>query len=65
MNNINTKDRVIRALIGAVLLVASLFTSGVVFWILIALAAISIVQAIIGVCLFYKIIGKNSCPVRR
>lgn len=63
--NIGTADRVVRFIIGIILLVIALVApvSGVVKVILIIGAIFSFYQAMTSWCLLYQLIGKNTCPV--
>ncbi len=58
--NIGNVDRIIRALIGVILIAADLYLrSGILF-----IAGIfSIYEALSSWCFFYQIIGKNTCPI--
>lgn len=59
--NINTKDRLLRAIIGVILLLWAITTT----WspILIFLSGFCIFEAIFSWCGFYAAMGKNTCPV--
>jgi len=60
--NINKRDRIIRAILGAILLILAITT----VWnpILIFLSGFCIFEAIFSWCGFYATIGKNTCPVK-
>jgi len=59
-SNESALDRIIRALLGIALLAAGLLMAGLIKWALLALAAISLITAITGFCLLYKIFGINT-----
>ncbi len=63
--NIGTIDRVARAVLGVLFLVYAVFGQhGVVpRVILLVIAIFCLYQAVAGWCLWYQIIGKNTCPV--
>lgn len=58
--NENAIDRIIRVIIGIVLLAAGLMLTGPVKWVVLALAAISLVTAATGFCLLYKLFGLST-----
>ena len=58
--NINTQDRLLRAGIGIVALIAAFWFKSLI---LTAIGIFSLYEAFVGWCLFYQIIGKNSCPL--
>lgn len=58
--NINTKDRLIRFVIGVILLVIAIWQKS---WIASALSIFTFYEALIGWCAFYQLIGKNSCTI--
>jgi uncharacterized membrane protein len=53
-------DRIIRVILGIVLLAAGLMLTGPIKWVLLVLAAIALVTAATGMCLIYKIFGINT-----
>lgn len=57
--NIDTAGRILRFVIGIVLLVLAYYRMS---WILLALALFCFVEVLMGWCAFYQLIGKNSCP---
>lgn len=62
--NIGTTDRIIRFIFGLIALAAVFFiTSLILKIILIAVALFCFYQAIVGWCLLYQLIGKNTCPI--
>jgi hypothetical protein len=63
--NIGTLDRVARFIIGLILVALIIFVAQPL-WVKIILglfAAFSFFQAFMSWCLWYQIIGKNTCPV--
>lgn len=60
--NIGTFDRLIRFAIGIILLIVAWWQAS---WIALALALFTFYEALAGWCLFYQLIGKNSCPIDR
>ena len=62
--NIGTFDRVIRLIIGAILIVALFFVDANVMKIILAFLGIfCFYEALIGWCAFYALIGKRTCPI--
>ena len=63
--NIGTADRIVRAVMGIILLAIALFvaTGAWLKIVLIIGAGFCFFQAIMSWCLWYKIIGKNTCPI--
>lgn len=60
--NIGTADRILRLSFGLVALaLAAWFHS----WILLAVALFCFYEALASWCLFYQLIGRNSCPTDR
>lgn len=60
--NIGKSDRILRFVIGLVLLVAAWWASS---WILLAIALFTFYEAAASWCVFYQLIGRNSCPINR
>jgi len=63
--NIGTPDRITRLAIGVILLVIA-FVVVTVIWlkvVVIILALFTFYEALSSWCLFYQLIGKNTCPV--
>ena len=58
--NINTSGRVIRFSIGILLLIYAYVQMS---WIALGLAAFTFFEALMSWCVFYQLIGKNSCPL--
>lgn len=59
--NIGSPDRIIRLILGGLLLGAAVTTQSV----LIAIAGIfSLYESLVGWCAFYQLIGRNTCPIR-
>ncbi len=59
--NLGTADRLLRTAIGCVLLVLAWWVSS---WILLLFALFTFFEAWMSWCIFYQLIGKNSCPRR-
>ena len=55
--NMGRADRIIRAIVAALLIVAYVTTPGGWTWILLALAAVLLVTAALGSCPPYKLLG--------
>lgn len=63
--NIGKKDRIIRFIIGMLLLLLITFTDNrFIQWILFLLVLTSFFQALVGRCFIYALLGKNTCPVK-
>jgi hypothetical protein len=60
--NIGTVDRLMRLFIGILLLAFAWWQSS---WIALALALFTFYEAFASWCLFYQILGKNTCPMNR
>ena len=63
--NIGTADRIMRAIFGVILLALALFVATTT-WLKIVLvigALFCFFQAVMSWCLWYQIIGKNTCPI--
>jgi hypothetical protein len=62
--NIGTIDRIIRLIIGIIILGIALVVVSIVWLkiILIAIALFCFYEALASWCLWYRIIGKNTCP---
>lgn len=58
--NESALDRIIRVIIGIVLLAASLMLTGPVKWVVLVLAVIALVTAATGFCLLYKLFGLST-----
>lgn len=63
--NIGTPDRVVRGVLGIIIAGYGIFGTHtlLVTILLLLLAGLCIYQALAGWCLWYQIIGKNTCPV--
>lgn len=55
--NESALDRIIRVIVGIVLLAAGLMLTGPLKWVVLVLAVIALVTAATGFCLLYKIFG--------
>ncbi len=65
--NESHSDRVIRVLIGIVAAVLAVAHIGGMTgtWIFGSVAVLALVTGITGICWLYRIVGINTCPVRR
>jgi hypothetical protein len=64
--NEGTLDRIIRAALGlALMFIAYIYTTGVVFALLTALGLISLITGITGFCGLYSLLGINTCPIKK
>ena len=63
--NIGTIDRIMRLVIGVVLVAVALFIVTVLWLkvVIILLALFTFYEALSSWCLFYQLIGKNTCPI--
>lgn len=63
--NIGTVDRVLRFVIGLALLAVALFVMTSVFLkvVVILFAVFCFYEALASWCLFYQLIGRNTCPI--
>ncbi len=63
--NIGTKDRLARLILAIILFSVSFFIDNEIAKIvLIVISIISLLQAVIGWCGLYALLGKNTCPVK-
>jgi hypothetical protein len=60
--NINTQGRVIRFCIGILLLIYAYLEMS---WIALGFALFTFFESLMSWCVFYQLIGKNSCPVKK
>lgn len=60
--NIGTSDRIIRLLIALLLLIVAWWQQSLI---VLALSLFVFYEALTSWCLFYQLIGKNSCPIDR
>ncbi len=60
--NIGCHDRLIRLAMSIILLVAAYWYMS---WILLVIAAFTFFESFMSWCLFYQLIGKNSCPINK
>jgi hypothetical protein len=58
-------DRIIRVVLGIVLVVAGFFVSGVLSIVLWVIGGISLLTGITGFCGLYAIFGINTCPINK
>jgi hypothetical protein len=63
--NIGTADRVFRLILALILFIITIFVSSILFKaVFILLGIFCIYEALSSWCLFYKIIGRNTCPLK-
>lgn len=60
MQNESTTDRIIRAIVGLILLVVAYLLSGILSIILYVVAAVSLFTASTGFCALYKLFGYST-----
>lgn len=60
--NIGTKDRWLRLAIGLLLLFLAWWASS---WLLLAISLFVFYEALVGWCLLYQLLGKNSCKIHK
>lgn len=64
--NIGITDRLIRLGMGIILLILAYWKGGGwISWTLVAIAAFMIFEAAFSWCLYYHLIGKNTCPYKK
>lgn len=61
--NIGTKDRLLRAGFGVILLVLAWWLDNWVSWIVLLAALFTFYEAIASWCVVYHFLGKSSCPI--
>lgn len=57
--NIGTKDRLLRAIVAIILFIIAYWQASSIAFIF---ALFTLYEAVASWCLFYHLIGKNSCP---
>lgn len=57
--NIGTPDRILRLTIGILLLLLAWWKSS---WIALGFALFAFYEALVGWCILYQLLGKNTCP---
>ncbi|MFO0703771.1 MAG: DUF2892 domain-containing protein [Patescibacteria group bacterium] len=63
--NIGRNDRIIRFLIGLILLGIALYFRGTfLFFIFLIFSFFSFFESLFSWCAFYQLIGKNTCPIK-
>ncbi len=60
--NINFSDRLIRLIIALFLLVIAYWRAN---WIIFAAALFVLFESLVGWCVLYQILGKNSCSIKK
>lgn len=60
MKNQSNVERLIRSIVGLVLLILTVFVSGVLQIVLIVIGAILLATGLIGFCPLYKLLGMNT-----
>ena len=61
--NQSNKERVIRAIIGILLLIPFFMNASLLSYVSIVIGGILIFNAVSGVCMIYKMFGYSSCPI--
>jgi hypothetical protein len=62
--NIGTADRIIRLILALILFIVAIFMPLMVFKVVFILIGLfCIYEALFSWCLFYKLIGRNTCPL--
>jgi hypothetical protein len=63
--NIGTRDRIVRLIIGIACIVVAFVVMNLLAWkiVLIVIGVFCIYEALASWCLWYRIIGKNTCPI--
>lgn len=59
--NIGIVDRWIRLSLGIILLLLAYLWQS---WLLVGFAVFTFFEALVGWCVLYQLIGKNSCPIK-
>ena len=62
--NMGKTDRLIRAIVGALLVVAFFMMSGALAWVLGAVGVVLLATAAMGSCPPYALLGINTCKVK-
>ncbi|WP_041623102.1 YgaP family membrane protein [Spirochaeta thermophila] len=60
--NVGTIDRIIRVVLGLVLIGLGVFVRGGAYWWLTVIGAISLVTGAVGFCGLYTLFGISTCP---
>jgi len=61
--NQSNKERVIRAIIGILLLIPFFMNASLLSYVSLVIGGILIFNAASGVCMIYKMFGYSSCPI--
>ncbi len=70
VTNMGTADRLIRIVVGLLLVVApfvsglALFANPVLYWGAIVVGAVFLVTSLVGFCPLYRVLGISTCAVR-
>ncbi|AEJ60446.1 hypothetical protein Spith_0159 [Spirochaeta thermophila DSM 6578] len=60
--NVGTIDRIIRVVLGLVLIGLGIFVRGGAYWWLAVIGAVSLVTGAVGFCGLYTLFGVSTCP---
>ncbi|MCD1294616.1 DUF2892 domain-containing protein [Methanocella sp. CWC-04] len=63
--NIGTADRMIRLILGLILVAMGIYVWGLPGMLLILAGLFSVYESIAGWCVLYALLGKNTCPVEK
>ena len=63
--NMGQTDRMIRAILGVVLVIAFFMVSGGWSWLLLVIGAVLLATAAMGSCPPYSLLGINTCKVKQ
>ena len=63
--NMSQTDRVIRAVVGVVLVIAYFMVAGSWSWLLLLIGLVLLATAALGSCPPYSLLGINTCPLNR
>lgn len=61
MKNVGGIDKILRIVVGALLIVGALMGYGVWMWI----GVVPLLTGLFGVCPLYKLVGMNTCPMKK
>lgn len=63
-NNVGGIDKILRIVVGALLVLAFFFTSGPYHWFYL-LGIVPLLTGLFGTCPVYSLLGISTCPVRK